>query len=256
MKSLLSFLTERYNYNIRTKGLLFLVFISLWTTHSFPFETFLTDCGLPECKVKFRSRHDVYIGCEAIKRATYFFKINGYEIKTPIDIEFVGNARNKIKKGRGHKPSIDQFLCQYNTKTKCIKISSWISCANWNRKAFAVFPMEIEFLTSMVTHEVAHRLFDSILESRAEITSQSFHEFIAYIAQIETMKEPYKSKVLSLWPKEKLPSVFAINSFVWMAEPNKFSILSYNFFKSNPVVFQRILNGKIKPIEMEFILDY
>ena len=116
--------------------------------------------------------------------------------------------------------------------------------------------MDLEFFISMVTHEVAHSFFDSILESMGETSAQSFHEFIANITQIETLKEPHKSKVLSLWSGEKLPSVYAINSFVWMAGPNKFSVLSFNFYKSQPMVIQEILAGKIIPVDKGFILDY
>jgi len=240
---------------IWTKSLSIIALVLLLNTQSFSYETNLAHCGLSKCEVKCRCSQEVNISCVAIKRALRFFKFNGYEIKTPINIEFIQNTIQGEKE-RGCMPTADQFLCQYNKSTKCIKISSWADHPQWNRTAFGVFPMDLEFFTSMVTHEVAHRLFDSILESRGETTDQSFHEFVAYVTQIETMKEPNKRKTLSLWPGEKLPSVYALNSFVWMAAPNKFSILSFNFFKSQPRIIHKILNGQIKPVEMGFILNY
>ena len=256
MKFPLYFLKVIITYIIRPKNFLLLIFVFLLSIPLFSSEIHLTHIDLAKCKVKYNCFCEKHIAYKAIKRALRFFKSSGYEIKTPIDIEFVKNTTNTEKNAQNCKSTTKQFLCQYNRKTKCIKISSWINNSYWNRKVFGIFPLDIEFFTSMVTHEVGHVIFDSILESRGETTDHSFHEFIAYIVQIETMKKSHKSKVLSLWPKEKLPSVFAINSFVWMAEPNKFSVLSYRLFKSQPEIIQHILNGKIKPIEMQFIMEY
>lgn len=256
MKLPLSFLKDLHCGNFKTNVFLFLLVFILCIRNSPASENIITDCGLPKCKVKCSCQHETYMGCEAIERTLNFFKNHGHEIKTLIDIEFIKNPIINGEKDQGCKSTTEQFQCQYNKKTKCIKISSWIHHSNWNKMAFGAYPLDIEYFTSLVTHEVAHCLFDSILKSREETTSHSFHEFIAYVTQIETMKEPQKSKVLFLWPNEELPSVFAINSFIWMADPNKFSVLSYRFFKAHPEVVQEILNGKIQSSEMRFILDY
>ena len=220
MKFHLYFLKGIITYIIRPKNFLLLIFIFLLSVPSFSSEIHLTHIGLTECTVKCNCSDEKHIAYKAIKRAIQFFKIYGYNLKTPINIEFVKYTKNIKKTGRGCNPNNKKFLCQYNGKSKCIKISSWIGRYRWNRKAFGVFSMDKEFFTSMLTHEVSHRLFDCVLEARGETTTHSFHEFIAYVIQIRTMSEYHQSKVLSLWPNEELPSVFSINSFVWMADPN------------------------------------
>ena len=214
-----------------------------------------TDCGLDGCKIKFVSRYEAYIACEAINRTHKFFKKYGYEITPQIIIEFIKNSKNKTE---AHPCGVthNDFPAWYDSGKQCIVITSRETDYCWNRKFFGVLILDIEFITSIVTHEVAHRFFDYILKSKGETTSHSFHEFIAYITQIETMAKAHQLIILSLWPNEKFPSVFAINSFIWLADPNKFAVLSYRFFKSQPEIFKQILDGKIKPIEGQFILDY
>lgn len=254
---LMLFLTNKFQCN-KNKIIGFL-FLALWVashSHSFPSESKIINCGVRACQLQCSSRNDARIGCEAIRRALLFFKTYGYDIETTIDMKFVINMTNSERKSQHTESDPEPFLCQYNNKTKCIKISSWESSARWNKKAFGFFSLDTEFFISMVTHELAHLFFESILESRQEKTNHPFHEFVAYATQIETMKNPNKSMILSLWPKERLPSVFAINSFVWMADPNKFSLLSYRLFKSQPEIIQGILDGRIKSVEMQFIMDY
>jgi hypothetical protein len=256
MKFPLSFLRDSVSSVLVIKGLLLMVIIFLWTTHSFSAETNETDCGLPGCEVKYRYKNEANSGCEAINRALRFFKHNGYQINTPIHIRFLKKVTTNDGKMKISSLQEKQVMALYDGNENCIKITSLMTDYCRKRKALDVLPFDMEFYTSLVTHEVAHRLYDAILKSRGESANHSFSEFIAYVTQIATMKEPNKSKVLSLWPNEILPSVFAINSFVWMADPNKFCVMSYRFFKSQPEVIRQILNGKIKPVESGFILDY
>ena len=237
--------------------LLFLFSISfLLISHSSASEINETDCGIDGCKIKFVSRYEAYIACEAVNRTHKFFKKYGYEINPQITIEFVKNTK---KTNTGEYPcwlTPNDFPAWYDSGKKCILITSRETDYCWNRKFFGVFILDIEFITSIVTHEVAHRFFDHILKSKKETTSHGFHEFVAYITQIETMVKVHQSLILSLWPKEKFPSVFAVSSFFCKANPNKFGVLSYRFFRSQPEIFKQILDGKIKPIEEQFILDY
>ena len=233
--------------------LLFLFLNLLFIICSSAAEIKETDCGLNGCKIKFVSRYEAYIACEAVNRTYKFFKKYGYEINPQITIEFIKNTK-KIKTEE-HSCGLD-FPAWYDSGKKCIFITSRETDYCWNRKIFGVFILDIEFITSIVTHEVAHRFFDHLLKSKKETTSHGFHEFVAYITQIETMAKAHQSLILSLWPKERFPSVFAVNSFFCKANPNKFGVLSYRFFRSQPEIFKQILDGKIKPIEEQFILDY
>lgn len=217
-----SFLNNTYSGVISSKVLSLLLIIFLWMALSSLTAANETDCGLPECKVKYSCKNEAKAGCEAINRALQFFKNYGYQIND------------------------------------CIKITCLMTDYCKNRKALGAFPFDTEFYTSIITHEVAHRLYHIILNSRGVVADadHSFSEFIAYVTQIETMAESHKSNILSLWPKEELPSVFAINPFVWQADPNKFCVMAYRFFKSQPETIQQILDGTIKPVLSGFVLDY
>lgn len=210
----------------------------------------------PNFQVKYTSNREAMVAYEAINRALSFFKQNGYELETPIKIEFLKLVKVAIIKSETDTLKSKQVMAAYNSRTNCIKVTSLITDYCRNGNFFGVFSFDEELYTSIVTHEVAHCLFNDILDSRSETTDHAFSEFIAYITQIETMKEPHKTKVLSLWPEEKLPSIYAINSFIWMADPNKFGVMSYRFFKTKPAILRQILDSKIKPVEFGFILDY
>lgn len=255
MKFLLALTKRLLNDSIQIKKMLPVLFILgiLSGTTLFSGETGIVTCKLPHCKVRCMCPQEADIACTAVKRAMTFFKSYGYDISPSIDIEFVKKTPDD---GRKSGKITAPFFCQYNRKNKRIRISSWTNKASRERKAFGSFPLDKEFFTSMVAHEVGHLLFDSILESRDDKTGHSFHEFIANVVQIETMGEPHKSKVISLWGNDKLPSLYAINPFFWMMDPDRFAVLSHRLFKSYPEIVRHILDGKVKPFEIHFILDY
>ena len=207
-------------------------------------------------QLKYLSKQEAMIVNEAKKRVKNFFKQNGYDLDIPINIEFVESVKAKIIKGKNCAADGSQVIAAYNCKTKLIKVTHMMTAYCKNGKLFGSFPIDMEFYTSIITHEIAHCFFDFILESKNEKTDQAFSEFIAYITQISTMKENHKTKVLTLWEGERLPSIYAINPFLWLAEPNKFGVMSYRFFKKKPIIFQQILDCKIKPISFGLILDY
>lgn len=253
-----SFLNNIYSGVISSKVLSLLLIIFLWMALSSLTAANETDCGLPECKVKYSCKNEAKAGCEAINRALQFFKNYGYQINDCIHMEFQKKVTMNDSRIQNQVLPEKQVLALYDVKENCIKITCLMTDYCKNRKALGALPFDTEFYTSIITHEVAHRLYHIILNSRGVVADadHSFSEFIAYVTQIETMAESHKSNILSLWPKEELPSVFAINPFVWQADPNKFCVMAYRFFKSQPETIQQILDGTIKPVLSGFVLDY
>ena len=64
-----SFLTNTYSGVISSKVLSLLLIIFLWMALSSLTAANETDCGLPECKVKYSCKNEAKAGCEAINRA-------------------------------------------------------------------------------------------------------------------------------------------------------------------------------------------
>jgi len=175
-------------------NLLFLFLINLlFVICSSAAEIKETDCGIDGCKIKFVSRYEAYIACEAVNRTHNFFKKHGYEINPQITIEFIANTKKNKTEGDPCGLSTNDLSNWYDSGKNCIFITSRETDYCLNRKFFEVFVLDIEFITSIVTHEVAHCFFDNILKSKGETTSHCFHEFVAYITQIETMAEAHKS---------------------------------------------------------------
>jgi len=132
----------------------------------------------------------------------------------------------------------------YNSKTGWCEISHWK--VQSGRKVFGSLDITKEFHLSIITHEVAHHFYHLILSQRNETVDRSLHEFVAYVVQIHTMKEPEKTKLLDLWSGEVFSSFENINNFTWASDPNRFAVMAYRFFLNHPKIVQSILDGKVK----------
>lgn len=178
---------------------------------------------------------------EAIGRAENFFKSYGYVFNQSVKVEFKKSLSAALKGNVANKQGIHGL---YDSETGWCEIFDWQTQSN--KKIFGSFDMTKEGHISIITHEAAHRFYHLILSRRDETVSRSLHEFVAYVVQIHTMKEPEKTKVLGLWPGEVFESIENINILVWAFDPNRFAIMAYRFFLNSPKIMQSILDGIIK----------
>lgn len=210
----------------------------------------------PYCSLKNASENEAECAIEAVKRARSFFRQNGYEIITRISIEFVDEVKAGIVETEQGYSKKEIIPALYNAGTKCIKIVGVDSDYFEKRAVMGAFGFNKEFYISIITHEIAHRLYDSFVGSQVKTIYHPYSEFIAYITQIGTLSGDFRNKVLSLCTEEQFPSIYAINSFMWTADPNKFGLMSYRFYESQPGIFKEFMENKVKPMELCFILEY
>lgn len=215
-----------------------------------------TDCGLPRCSVQYEHGEDAEIGCEGIKRAIEFFRSFGFHGKDAIFVTFEDRVVVPRLKTVPKALHGKQIAALYDSRDRQIRVTSFRSAYFKNVKIFSSISVNKELLTSVVAHEVAHRLHHMISAAEGVPTYSSLSAFVAYVTQIATMADPARSEVLALWPGESLPSVDAINADVYQLAPNKFGVMSYRFHKEHPSVLKAILDGTIRSREAEFSFDY
>ncbi len=191
--------------------------------------------------VRCEDQSDCDAATEAIRRAENFFKLYGYEFNQSVNVQFKKSVLVALTENSTNKYETHGL---YDPRTGWCEIPH--GRVQQSKKIFGCFDMTNEYHISTITHEATHRFYHLILEKRNEEVSRALHEFVAYVVQIHTMKEPEKTKTLSLWPGEIFSTVENINTFVWLSNPNRFAIMAHRFFLNNPGIMQLILDGKVK----------
>ena len=134
------------------------------------------------------------------------------------------------------------------------RIISWETARKQNRKVFGSIQDTPEYHSSIVAHEVAHNLYPQIFKSIGKEIERPLTEFVSYVVQIETMKEPEKKAILRLWPGNTFESEWGINSIAWAASPNMFGIMSYHYYLNNPYFMKSVLAGEVQSGDRLLIL--
>jgi len=209
-----------------------------------------TDCGLINVQVIFQVQNDVDMACEGIRRAIRFFASYGFSGSRRLQVRVLNQVIwESLNTYAGEKEKKVVYAC-YDNGIKFTKITSWETDYVRQRKVFGILPISREYHTSIVAHEVAHDLFHQVIESIGKNVERPITEFVSYVVQIETMKEPEKSEVLELWPNAVFRSDLAINSFSWLFNPHKFGVMSYRYYLENPDLMKYILLGEVESGDM------
>jgi len=92
-----------------------------------------------------------------------------------------------------------------------------------------------EFYISYFTHEAAHIFTENILRENEKNIRVAYHEYIAYLVQMETMEDPLLKNILINFMSEKW-SVFEsarnITYEYYLINSDGFAVKSYLFYKS------------------------
>ena len=204
-----------------------------------------TDCGLVKVQVVFQAQDDAELACEGIRRAIRFFASYGYDDFRHVHVRVLDQVVwESVNAYDGEKEKRVVYAC-FDNISGCSKITSWETDYVQQREVFGTLPVTREYHSSIVAHEVAHDLYHHVLESMGKKIERPMTEFVSYVVQIETMKEPEKVEVLKLWPKTVHRSELAINSFTWAFNPHKFGIMSYRYFLENPSFMASVLAGEV-----------
>lgn len=204
------------------------------------------DCGLKKVKVEFSAQSDAEIACEGIRRALLFFKTYGYSHSRQIHVRVLDHIILVPRTYYDGETEAVEVYANFDSVANCSNISSWEIDSVRQKKVFDSLPVSREYHVSFVAHEVAHALYHQIFSSREYEIERSMSEFVAYVVQIETLKEPDKSQVLELWPDLAFRSEIEIRSLTWEMAPHKFGIMSYRYYRESPGLMELILNGEVE----------
>ena len=204
------------------------------------------NCGRTGIEVLYEDSHDKEMACVGIERALKFFSSQGYNITGSIRVKFLDHLDIDERKDCKEEIAESQACGYYRSRNGTCKITSWKTMLKQGITLFGKLEMTEELFISLIVHEVSHCLHSHVIKSNEQVMERSLTEFIAYAAQIATMKEPDRSVVLKLFPAKTFDSCAEINSMNHAMNPHQFGVMSYRYFEQHPEIIGLILSGEIK----------
>ncbi len=202
------------------------------------------DCGLKNVAVETECEQDRRIACAGLHRALEFLSPFGITLPQPMRIQFAERPGDVYLAEMGVPLGDAPASGYYDAGAdRAVVRSSRVPVAA-RPLAFGTLPMTDEMLTSTVTHEVVHHVYHHLCAGAGRVAEAPVSEYLAYVVQIETLREAERDQVLALWPKKTLPSREAINLFLWALDPPRFGVMAYRFHRLAPGLFRDVLSGR------------
>ncbi|MEO1205487.1 MAG: DUF6639 family protein [Pseudomonadota bacterium] len=182
----------------------------------------LVSCADDRVQVSNASRVEADLVCSAAARTIAFFATCKLVVPPAIRVDVVDEPPKVC--------GVDAFG-RFDAERNAIEVMNQAGCAKaaGKNKAYASLP-PLEFYKSIVTHEVAHRVFRFNL--KGDTLSQAAHEYVAYSAQISLMHVDVRD--LFLGPIRRIPPSDLgpfVNVTLLMA-PEWFGAKAYDHFST------------------------
>lgn len=198
-------------------------------------------CLTDYVSVHYDDPEDYFTACEGITRAETFFKnhLNDYSRK-PVKIIF-GDSHNFTDENI-KKPLMDNFGI-YFPKQSIIIIKPWKAVTH--KIYLDHFPMSQNLFSSIVTHEISHYFHHTYITNQGKKFLLLETEFLATIAQWETMENPEKTDFLDYFKNRG--NHFTrdnIHILIYKIDPLLFAVVAYKDYLKTSDIIQHILNGQ------------
>ena len=176
---------------------------------------------------------------KAVKKAYKFFAKHGHTGVKPIVIRFQETVMFKFNETTSVK-----IYGHYDIAKKVILITK--RSATWlNTGKIYGLKMTDELYRSIITHEIAHFLLN---EYSGGITGQGIREYVAYIAQIQSLSKDTIDSILKNYPGEVVDAEWDINFLIYLFDPHKFGVKCYKYYcKTEGYFVEKAINEKFNP---------
>lgn len=197
--------------------------------------------------------------CKAYKKAVYFFEKYGYAINDELvsgSVIFESRVMIPEKDSKGN-PTFNggvRVLGLFDRGSGILRITDekepWI---RQKKRTYFKLQYTPQLYESVLLHEMIH-----LLSKQLYLYSDYGHaqeEYIAYVAQIESLPEHERERVLRSCaaPECVFADEMNINDIVHFADPHAFGVMSWRHFTSNEggrMMLDRIYSGAFKPINL------
>lgn len=200
--------------------------------------------------------------CRSIEKATAFFKKYGFEVELEkVVAKIVFSNKVEIPKTDSNgNPTYGggiRVLALFDRGNGYLEITNekepWIKSKG---RTFFGLPHNKELYESVIFHELIHLLSKQFYEY--ENYGHAQEEYIAYAAQIDSMTEALRARVLKKCPKEEcsFSDEANINDLVHHKSPHKFGVMSFEHFSSEEggsKMLKRIYSGDFKPFDFSLL---
>ena len=108
--------------------------------------------------------------------------------------------------------------------------------------------MTPELYRSVITHEVSHAIVEQNLMQRP--ASRIVHEYIAYAAQLSTMRAGLRQRILSHYRQPGYADVSEMSWVYYQLDPSGFGVKAYRHFRSLPEpgrFLRDLISGAVQP---------
>jgi len=189
------------------------------------------------------SAKDRTLVCDGVAKARTFFLAHGIEVQRRIRVRLHGTA---IGERANH-------IGLYDARSDQVELLTFGQARHQTAKD-SLFGMQTNeaLYVSVVVHEIAHAIAHQNFEVRpASLVAQ---EYIAYVAQLSTMEEPMRSKILHTYDLDAFGSIDEMSSTYYGLNPSGFGIKAFRHYQALPErsrFISGLLSGAIRPAGFE-----
>ena len=228
-------------------------------------EKHVGNCSIKTISIHYNDPESYSIACEGVRRTEKFFKEHfHYTLKEPVKIVLGDISVLTDEEFEKHLTNGEGRFGSYNNNT--IFLQPWGILKH--KKYFDSFIISKNIYASFVAHELVHHFHRTHIkdlkqgqEEPLESEESEFErskkyleaECLAYIVQLETMKDPEKKYLLNA---EKKITSDTVSDLVYLLAPDVFFITAHKRYLRTPSVLRSLFYGEktdiVDSLEMSF----
>jgi len=147
----------------------------------------------------------------------------------------------------------------FNVVTNEIFMTSMVS--EWGeQRAPLGLGWESTMFRSIVSHELTHAWVGAVMQETYGDLPKVWHEFIAYSVQGDVMADADREQAivnLGISEKDYLTGYLQVNPMVYGADPDRFSLVAWQYHSVNPGMIEGLLTGttEFNPKDIDTMFD-
>lgn len=221
------------------------------------------DCGREKTRITYSHPTDYKLACEGISEAEEFYLSLGLDVDAEINIEFKDVVYYEMPDAVTGEARKYRVYGLYMREGELVQLSSITSdiVNERDREHFSMKVHEIpeqdreafiyEMHRSTVIHEMSHLYIQhNFMLNGVKNPGHGVHEFLAYLAQISTLKPELRQMILDKNPSIRFHSPLNINGMIHASAPHMFGVKSYRYYHSEEggaSLISEIISGRLNP---------
>ena len=190
------------------------------------------DCGYPAVNVIYDDSAELASACDALVDVIGHFRRSGFEVVPKLSLRFVDHAAGSLEHGH------------FNVDRSEIVISRTSDVSPWG------LPWSSKLAAAFLRHELAHMAMWQVLSVTHARLGREWHEFVAYVIQLDLMDDELRSALLARYPQaHAIRYLEEVNEFTYGMNPQVFAVVAYKTYlaRGGSNFLGQILRGEVSP---------